>query len=152
MRFFRPRATRALAASIFCGLVGLLLTGCSGDDAGLGRLYPVRGTVTAAGTPLTKGSVTFYPEASKPNAAAFLPAGTIDEQGKYSLTTRGKEGAPAGKYKVVVSVQVPSNPKDPYSLPRSLVDPVYAKAETTPLVVEVKDSPPPGAYDLKLKK
>jgi len=140
---------RLTLAGLFC-LACAILAGCGGD--GGARLVPVSGTVAAAGKPLTKGSVTYHPEATKGESAGVLPAATIDEQGQYSLSTQGRSGAPVGKYKVVVAVQVPSDPKDPYSIPKSLVDPVYSKPETTPLVVEVKDGAPAGAYDLKLTK
>jgi hypothetical protein len=144
---FGPVRRRAAVAGLF-GLATLLFCSCSDNNSGLGRVFPVSGSVTEAGKALTKGNVTFHPV----DKAGYLPAGTIDEQGKYTLTTRGAVGAPAGKYKVVVSVQVPSNPKDPYSVPKSLIHAKYGKPETTDLVVEVKDNPTSGDYDLNLKK
>jgi len=137
---------------VLTGLFGsacLLLAGCTGDTSGLGTVHPVSGTVTVGDKPASKGSVAFHPQQKD---AGYIPAGEIDEQGKYTLNTRGKTGAPPGTYKVVVSIQVPSDPKDPYSLPKSQVDAIYTKAETTPLTVTVKESPAPGDYDLKLKK
>lgn len=140
MLTFAPRAPRApLAAS----LVALLIAGCG---AGAAKVVPVEGGATLGGQPISSGTVTL-----KPLAATDAPptVGTIKD-GQYTLVTGAQTGAPLGKYKVTVNVTVPSNPDDPYSLPKSLVPKKYTDPSTTDLEIEVVASPAAGAYDLKL--
>lgn len=93
--------SRSLVA-ITTGFITLSLIaviGCSSDDTGLGRRYPVSGTVKYNGEPVPKGSVTFEPVSKDGRHAT----GTI-ENGSYSLSTSGAEGEGAlpGDYKVIV--------------------------------------------------
>jgi len=130
------------------GLACLVLTliGCNGSNE-----VPVEGSVTVEGSPAEKGGVTYHPDSSRGNTLGTEPAGVI-HNGKYALETQGKAGAPPGWYKVTVSIQVPSKPKDPYSLPRSLVNEKYTRPDRTDLSVEVKPGASAGAYDLKLTR
>jgi hypothetical protein len=70
--------------------------GCGGSGLYSGPLYPTTGQVLLAdGQPLTGGSVRFIP---KQNG---LPAtGKIGPDGAFSLTTKTREGAAPGEYKV----------------------------------------------------
>ena len=128
-------------------------TGCG--DSGV-KLVPVVGKVTVDGQPLTlataEGSVSFRPEKGTENRKE--PAGAIDKDGTYRLLTDGKEGAPLGRYRVLVAVVEPIDPKSgfPYGKRKSYVNYKYSDPKTTDLVIEVVASPAPGAYDLKLKK
>jgi hypothetical protein len=126
-----------------------MLVGC-GDSSN--KLLPVSGKVTVDGQPLATGSVSFRPE--KGSASAKEPGGEIDEDGTYSLFTDGKEGAPPGRYRVLVVAVDPNDLKKkfPYGKRTSFVSPKYSNLKTTDLVVEVTPSPKPGAYDLKLTK
>ena len=77
-----------------------LMTSCGTDD-GLGKRYPVSGTVTYNGKPLEKGKISFVPEDPK-NVGA---SGAI-ENGSYTLSTGGQDdGARAGKYKVTITAK-----------------------------------------------
>jgi hypothetical protein len=125
-----------------------LLAGCSSGP----EVAPVSGKVTVGGNPLTKGKVTFKPNGARGNKSTSEPIASIDERGGYTLSTNGKPGAPLGWYKVIVPAGVPSNPKDPYSPQRWLVNRRYLSAQTTPLEVEVVADPPPGQYDLTLQR
>jgi hypothetical protein len=93
------RLLRAVGATL--GLAVVL--GC-GDDTGLGKRYPVSGSVTYKGEPVKAGRITFIP-ASKENQREA--SGTIQD-GSYKLTTASPDdGALPGEYKVtVVSQQV----------------------------------------------
>ena len=139
-----------LAASV--GAVATLV-GC-GDSSS--NLVPVVGKVTVDGQPLTtgtgNGNVSFRPE--KGNPSRQEPAGAIDPDGTYRLKTDGKEGAPLGRYRVMVVDVEPIDPKSgfPYGKRKSHVNYKYADLKTTDLVIEVVREPAPGAYDLKLKK
>jgi hypothetical protein len=140
-----------------CGL--LLAAGC-GDASGVGPTFPVAGKVTLNNTPLTAQNTVILckPDAAKGNKSPFEPSGTVDAEGNYTLTTRGKSGAPPGWYKVVVTARdeaAPAHPKGPQRhrpVARSLLPARYGQAQTTDLSIEVVERPAPGAYDLKLSK
>ena len=129
-------------------LVIFAAAGC-GDD-GLERL-PVAGKVLVDGQPLRgkAGSVLFKPDASKGNSHAHEVAGTITDEGGYELYTKGKKGAPAGWYKVVVFAAEKGADRDNVRQPFHAR---YNSEKTTPLAVEVVAGPAPDQYDLKLKK
>jgi hypothetical protein len=115
------------------------------------KLIPVEGRITYDGKPLIKGSVIFHPDAGKNNQTTHLPHGAIDSQGRYKMTTHPRTGAPAGWYKVAVVVAEPSDPKNPYSPPRSLIPENFARADESGLALEVRPGAAPGSYDLELK-
>jgi hypothetical protein len=148
----RRDLTRAAAVAL---LAGLLAAGC-GDD--VGKTYPVSGMVTIDGTPFAgkTGTVMFVPDRDRGNTSDYEPGGTVDADGRYTLYTKARRGAPAGWYKVVVTgiAEAPPAGKGPLTqrpAPRSLVPARYGQAGTTPLAVEVVASPSGGAYDLDLK-
>jgi hypothetical protein len=126
------------------------VVGC-GDTS---NLVPVVGKVTVDGQVLTTGtgSVSFRPEKGSPSREE--PAGPIGSDGTYRLLTNGKEGAPLGRYRVlVVDVeQIDPSSGFPYGKRKSHVNYKYGDLKTTDLVIEVVKSPAPGTYDLKLKK
>ena len=148
------------------GLVGVSLTlgvmmlaGCG--DSGP-KVVPVTGKVTLDGTPLTIGTVTFYPDESKGNTVVGTSTGMIQSDGSYKLNYNGKDGAPVGWYKVTVNpIGMPSNmgnaggmqAQDMSKLNQNAakVNPKFLKAETG-LTIEVVASPAAGAYDLKVTK
>ena len=138
-------------------LCALLAFGC-GDSRGVGKVYPVTGKITLNGEPLTVTTtmVLFRPDASRGNASRFEPAGTVDADGDYTVFTDGKEGAPSGWYKVIVTatsteVQTTHGKRD-HPRPKSLLPAKYGRAQTTELAVEVVANPAPGVYDLKLSR
>lgn len=145
------------AVAFCCTVVPLCLfaAGCGGggtDAYGVGATVPVAGKVTLAGKPLTSGgTITFVPDSGKGNTSKLQPVGTVDDQGNYTMATGTKPGAPVGAYKVLVRATVPANPKDQYSMPKSLVSDMYAEPKMTPLSVEVVENAPPGHYDLTVK-
>jgi len=95
MRYFATPARQILINSAVVGILGVL--GCSDD--GLGKRYPVSGTVTYKGEPLKEGSIVFAPTAPNGRGAT----GTIVD-GAYSLTTQEPgDGAFPGSYKVTIN-------------------------------------------------
>lgn len=130
----------------------ILASGC--DKTVAPKLFPVTGTVMVGKTPLSVGMVTFHPDASKGNKLAESPFGTIGADGTYKLLTGGKDGAPVGWYKVTVSpIGMPKEMPaigQPISKTSS-VDARFQKVETTPLSIEIVESPVAGAYDFQLK-
>ena len=71
------------------------LTGCGGPAQP--KLYPATGTVTWKGAALADATVSFVPSVGAPSD------GKTDAQGKFTIMTNGKPGAPAGACKVTVS-------------------------------------------------
>jgi major membrane immunogen (membrane-anchored lipoprotein) len=91
------RSTRCLALLAIPAL--LILASCGGTDDGLGKRYPVSGTVKYNGSPLEKGEISFVTEDMSKN---FGATGTITN-GSYTLSMGGdSDGAQAGKYKVTI--------------------------------------------------
>ncbi len=123
-------------------------TGCSGPAKE--PLYPVAGTITVKGQPLTAGTVVFHPDRDKGNKEKREPRATIssDAPGRYQLSTDNQEGAPAGWYKVTVYAHKPGSGST--SPPEWLVAPKYGDEKTSGLSVEVTKEARSGAYDLKL--
>lgn len=138
-----PFAARWFAVSSIMVLAGC---GASGES-----MVPVEGQVAFEGKALTKGTVIFKPDAAKGNTSPHEPHGTIGANGHYKIITHPREGAPAGWYKVAVVSTEPSDPKNPYSVPRSLIPERFGKVEESGLAVEVRSGAPKEAYDLDLK-
>ncbi len=139
--FTQPRS-RFWAAVV---LLAFLAGGC-GD--GVGKRVPVSGGVLVDGAPLRSmtGMVTFIPDKSRGNDSPHSASGAIDSEGRYVLSTKGKQGAPLGHYKVVVSAVPPGADRDNSRL---ALHARFSVEQTTPLVVEVVASPAPDTYDLK---
>lgn len=76
-----------------CSLLATICAGCGGSP----KLYPASGEVKYDGKPLADASILFIPQGGRPSI------GTTDASGKYTLTTNGKPGVPAGTYSVTVS-------------------------------------------------
>ena len=94
------RSSRCLALLAIPAL--LVLASCGGTDDGLGKRYPVSGTVKYNGSPLEKGEISFVTEDMSKN---FGATGTITN-GSYTLSMGGEgDGAQAGKYKVTISAK-----------------------------------------------
>jgi hypothetical protein len=79
-----------------------------------------------------------------------LSGGTINESGEYTIYTGGKEGAPPGKYKVVIKPGMMMPMEGAKGPPKTAYNQMYTNDRDTPLRVEVKDSPD-AKYDLELK-
>jgi len=141
-----PLVLRLFGSILLLGF-SFLLSGCGGSL----RTVPVSGKVTVAGKAFTKGGkIVFYPDSAKGNESTVTATGDLSEQGDYSLMAKEQAGAPAGWYKVTISSQAPSDPKDPYSLPKNFVDVKYGSVSTTPLAIEVKEGQGPEAYKIAI--
>jgi len=110
-------------------------------------LLPVSGKVTIDGKPAEEGAVVFH-DGNKQLIGAIEPGGI------YSVMRNRQPGAPAGKYKVTVLVTMtPKNGQgQPIDLPKPLSNKKFMNPKTTPLEVEVVESPPPGVYDLAVTR
>jgi hypothetical protein len=134
-------------------LGALALTSAAG--CGGVRRVPVSGTVTLDGQPVNGGHLVFTPDTAKGNTARISCTSRIKD-GRYDLETNGVtraesgSGVPPGWYKVTFRMLELSTKKHPIA-PVNVNDKFKDPAKT-PLSVEVKDNPEPGAYDIKMTK
>jgi hypothetical protein len=144
------------------GFAVLIVLGC-GDDTGLGKRYPVSGSVTYKDQPVEKGRIDFIPAESNQGRAA---SGEIVD-GRYALTTAiSGDGAMPGKYKVtVVSKEWDSttlqgdanggqfhhdkNFAKAVENAKDLVPAKFGLAETSGLTAEVKEQSNQRDFELK---
>jgi len=93
--------TRLFSYGLMAFTIGI--TGC-GDGTDPGQpVFPVSGTVTLFGAPLTDATVAFAPTAAGQPTAI----GKTDKSGKFTLTTyEYGDGAAEGSYKVVINKSV----------------------------------------------
>ena len=139
-----------LSLAILGALALTSVVGCGGV-----RHVPVSGTVTLDGQPLNGGILVFTPDTDKGNTAKISCTSPVKE-GHYDLETIGitradsGPGVPLGWYKVTLRVLDMSTKKHQQA-PINVND-KYKRIEKTPLAVEVKDNPEPGAYDFKMTK
>jgi hypothetical protein len=144
-RVFLPR-------SWVFSFVLVVLSGCSTSEIDRLKLVPVSGRVLVKDAPVSIGTLSFRPDAKKGNNSKYEPAANIDPEGKFQLKTAGRDGAPPGWYRVILSCAEPIDPKNPYAPPKYLVNPKYATLETTDLVVEIVDAAEPRSYDLIVQR
>jgi hypothetical protein len=140
-------------------LVALLAVGC-GDESGIDEIYPVHGKISFDGQPLVEESTTvlFQPDTARGNEGSLVAVGTVDGDGNYTVSTKGRNGACPGWYKVVVTAlaDTPQHPTGPidtkrkHPVAKSLLPAKYGLAATTTLAVEVVAEPDEDAYDLNL--
>ena len=161
---FRPTAIGNRLRVRFLTVLGtpaiLVMISCGTPDDGLGKRYPVSGTVNYNGKPLEKGEISFVSEDLRKN----FSAGGIIADGKYTLSTGGDgDGAAAGQYKVTIKSKEDfaskaqadfqkesgkDNPKFPphytakaEAAAKSLIPAGYGDLRTTTLTAEVKEEP-----------
>lgn len=145
---------KLLALSIV--VVPFALIGCGGG------MKSVDGVVTLDSKPV-EGAMVSFTNADNPGAPSA--EGTTDASGKFTLSSRGKPGVPAGNYKATVTkteskgpapgaAMTPGSPEyvkmmqgmSKQGPPKSLVPDKYTKANTTPFTFKV----PPDSSPLKL--
>jgi len=122
--------------------------GCGESPKGRTGLFPVTGTVTIDGKPLTTGMISFMADNAR---EAFTSP--IDGTGKYKLGASATDaGALPGEYKVlIIATEAPKMSTDPAnpSQPKSLIPEKYTKKETSGLTATVKSEPNTINFDLK---
>jgi len=92
----------------------------------------VTGRVTLDGKPLSHGSVTFVPDASK-GTTGPLGSGAIGQDGRYQLRTVGQNGALVGWHKIRVMAIDRTKPGKPWIIP---ID--YGHPDKSGLTAEVR--------------
>jgi hypothetical protein len=123
-----------------CVVGAVLLAAVSAGCGSQSDMAPVDGVVRLDGAPLTKGIVTFVPDAGR------SASGPIGSDGTFQLSTLGKsDGALVGKHRITITAtNVPTGPPN-FDLDRPNASPVqggvparYASAEASELTFEVK--------------
>lgn len=142
-------------------LVLLFLVGMAGCGSKSGQLptAPVTGRVTYQGKPVPRGEITFVPTASQPGVRNAY--GTLDEQGRYRLTTyREGDGAVLGTHQVMIVAReelpadvgkqmTPDGILVPGKQAKSLIPERYSDPATSGLTAEVKDGRNEFNFELK---
>jgi hypothetical protein len=139
---------RILSRCLGAVVVALVAVGCG--ESGGGNATPklevkptvaARGVVKFKGQPLKDASVTFLPLDGKTVAAR----GKTDGVGSFVLTTYAKEdGAPVGKYKVLVAVSTVKEVEpgvldaEPEGGFKSPIPAMYSDPSKTDILMEVK--------------
>ncbi|MBA4189766.1 MAG: carboxypeptidase regulatory-like domain-containing protein [Planctomycetaceae bacterium] len=123
-------------------LVAFAVLGCGEKDPNpieKQPTTPAHGTVTYKNAPLNAATVSFLSIDGKVRAH-----GTTDNAGKFVLSTYGKEdGAPVGKYKVVVAtsnvqeIEPGVLAPEPVGGFKSLIPTKYSNPDTTDILLEV---------------
>jgi len=153
----------------WCSFAGVLLAsamfagGCG--PKGL-TVYPTTGTVTYKEKPVAGATVQFMPEKGSPCD------GITDEAGKYTISYRGKPGAPVGPCRVTVSKPVSADmsqgmtdpkPEDlaklsaatmakkPAPPPKDAIPAKYATVEKSGLKVVVTSDAAKNVFDFALE-
>ena len=162
-------------SSLFC-LTGLVLIisilGCNSSDRvppkGLPKLYPCFITLTQEGEPLVGAMVKLH---SQGESIQWMVSGKTDDRGMVLIFTDGYfKGAPAGEYKVTVEKYETVAPPLPDVLPTNeaalqrlynkqetdardyrLVEPIYGKADSTPLSITVEKKKTETSLDVGKK-
>lgn len=125
--------------SALLSILAIAVAGCAGGSDGP-ALYPVKGKITKAATPLKGVTVMLVPVDPKNGTTV---SATSAEDGAFEfITAQGKKGAAAGNYKAVLTMPATvdyANPKQP---PKedTTIPKVYSTAEMSPVTFEVKSS------------
>ena len=135
-----------------------LLTGCSSGTKEP-TIAAVKGKVVYQGKPVPRATVSFLAK-NQP-----LATGTTNDQGEFTLATKGRAGAPIGECRVTVMAMeatgaasnaapiVPGSPEylkmqtaAPPKAPKSLIPTKFSNAETSGITLTV--DPDPSKNDL----
>jgi hypothetical protein len=94
----RDNVHRSVSMTPIVLTAALIGCGVGGFDPTAEKVYPVKGQVLlASGKPLTSGKVTLLPK----SGLGLSSSGEIGSDGSFTLkASDGREGAPAGEYKV----------------------------------------------------
>jgi len=118
-------------------------------------LLPVRGQIHFGNKPLELldddfGKIWLYPNRAKGNDFADIPAGTISEDGSFTIFTRGKEGAPAGWYRVVLLANRTRDPEHPNQKRKTVIPRAFNNPDETTLEILVEEKEEGFEYDISI--
>jgi hypothetical protein len=81
-------------------LTMLSLAGCGNQPAGYSRTF---GKLSYKGEPAIGAFLVFHVEGKSQSADLVVPSATVEDDGSFNLVSPNGDGAPPGKYKVLVS-------------------------------------------------
>jgi hypothetical protein len=114
-------------------LTALLVPACRGK----GGLVTTAGVVQQGGRPVSGAVIEFHPAAGKGRYARAVS----EADGAFRMQTDGADGAAPGTYRVTVTKFGRPSKTDRH-LKQSVLPPVYASRQTTPLEVTVPHDGP----------
>ena len=128
------------AGCLFVAAAYFATSGC-GQKEEIPELVSVTGKVTFQGQPLANASISFVPaDEDKESTLVVRPHGQTDEQGQYELSWHGDhDGAPPGKYQVMVMAFKPNDNDDEEIQPESLIPKKYNSPKTSGLNADVSE-------------
>jgi hypothetical protein len=85
--------------------VELFVGGCGNQPAGYSRAF---GKLSYKGQPAVGAFLVFHLEGKEKSADLVVPSATVEDNGSFELVSPSGDGAPPGKYKVLVSWPVDS--------------------------------------------
>lgn len=140
-----PTLRMVIPAGLLCTA---LLAGCGEERV---PVVPVRGHVNVNGEPAEGAQVFLHPQGhTLPEHVG--PIGTVDASGKFTIGSYEKaDGVPPGEYVATVQwlkvvEQDGGAGRGPNVLPKE-----YAKPDSSPLKVSVKDAPVELPIDIEIK-
>ncbi len=78
----------------------MVVAGCGGPPPGHSRAF---GKLVHKGEPAAGAFLMLHPESAKPGAEAVTASATVGDDGTFEVVSRAGDGAPAGRYKVLVA-------------------------------------------------
>ena len=149
---------RAAVRFGFMLLIAASIPACGGN-ADLPKLGKVRGKVTYKGKPVESGHIVFTPAEGKGGETGQSATGEIGSDGSYEMTTFNTgDGAILGQHIVTVELREKADPNlgkpkadgtIDYKLPKSQGPKQYAKVDTSPLRITVKEGSQDFPIELK---
>lgn len=125
--------------------VGILLAAACLADVGCSKkeeipeLVSVTGKVTFQGQPIPNASISFVASDEDVEATEIVrPSGKTDDNGEYELSWKDLEGAPPGKYAVMIMAFKDTD--DDEVKPESLIPVKYNSPKTSGLTAVVNEN------------
>lgn len=118
------------------GFAALAVAGCGGPKAVVA--YPVSGKVVSGGKPVASALVVFHPEGTSGDLPR--PRATTAADGSFTVTFgEGRNGAPAGPYRVTVEQWLAGARSD--EGPSNRLPAKFSKPESSGLTATVAEGP-----------
>jgi hypothetical protein len=99
---------RVASAPLFA--IPLLLAGCGNQPAGHSHAF---GKLSYKGEPAAGALLVFHVDGKPQSGDLVVPSATVEDDGSFNLVSPNGDGAPPGKYKVLVSWPTDSSTVEP---------------------------------------
>jgi len=130
------------------------LPGCGGGGEDIPKLVPLTGVLTSKGKPLPGTMISFIPDHQQKGTGGFA---ATDAEGKFVVKHRsGQEGIEPARYRVLLSRMLKKDgsavPSGENAMDHGATESMPAKylsVDTTPILLEIKETNEPLIMDLK---